>query len=323
MLPGRLGLETARVPHADRHGLVFLDRGALYVVDGCLRFDSAGGGMVDRGEYVIPHQSMSMLLLGPGSTVSHDALRLLTRHGTGLVAVGEDGVRQYTGVPFLPDTSSLARRQAQLWADARHGRMLVARRMYARRLGIIMPHRDIATLRGIEGARARAMYANLAEKHGVQWKGRAYDRQDPLAADDINQAINHAASAVEGAASIAVTATATIPQLGFIHEDSGQSFVLDVADLYRDSVTLACAFRAIAVQRERPGQPLERTVRKLVGATLRKQAVIPAMIDVIKDLFAKETSREIRDWRRSLPHDSSDTERTTGGEDAADDGDHA
>jgi hypothetical protein len=39
------------------------------------------------------------------------------------------------------------------------------------------------------------------------------------------------ASAVEGAACIAVAATATIPQLGFIHEDSGQSFVLDVADL--------------------------------------------------------------------------------------------
>jgi CRISPR-associated protein Cas1 len=316
-------LETARVPHADRHGLVFLDRGALYVVDGCLRFDAAGGGMIDRGKYVIPHQSMSMLLLGPGSTVSHDALRLLTRHGTGLVAIGEDGVRQYTGVPFLPDTSSLARRQAQLWADARHGRMLVARRMYARRLGIIMPHRDIATLRGIEGARARAMYAKLAEKHGVEWKGRVYDRQDPQAADDINQAINHAASAVEGAAAIAVTATSTIPQLGFIHEDSGQSFVLDVADLYRDSVTLPCAFRSIAAQRERPGQPFERIVRKLVGTTLRKQAVIPAMIDVIKDLFAEETSREKRDRREPLPAESSASESTREGEDAADDRGHA
>ena len=37
-----------------------------------------------------------MILLGPGSTVSHDALRLLARHGTVLAAVGEDGVRFYT-----------------------------------------------------------------------------------------------------------------------------------------------------------------------------------------------------------------------------------
>ena len=29
MLRGRLGLETARIPHADRHGLLWLSRGAL------------------------------------------------------------------------------------------------------------------------------------------------------------------------------------------------------------------------------------------------------------------------------------------------------
>ena len=36
MLTGRLGLETARLPHSDRHGLVALDRGNLTVEDGCL-----------------------------------------------------------------------------------------------------------------------------------------------------------------------------------------------------------------------------------------------------------------------------------------------
>ena len=36
MLRGRLGLETARIPHADRHGLLWLSRGALTVRDGTL-----------------------------------------------------------------------------------------------------------------------------------------------------------------------------------------------------------------------------------------------------------------------------------------------
>ena len=44
MLKGRLGLETARIPHADRHGLLWLERGTLSVEDGCLRFVCAGGG---------------------------------------------------------------------------------------------------------------------------------------------------------------------------------------------------------------------------------------------------------------------------------------
>lgn len=38
MLKGRLGLEKARIPHADRHGLLWLSRGELCVIDGCLHF---------------------------------------------------------------------------------------------------------------------------------------------------------------------------------------------------------------------------------------------------------------------------------------------
>lgn len=304
MLLGRLGLETARLPHADRHGLLLLDRGGLTVEDGCLRFASAGGGAVARGDYTIPHQSISLILLGPGSTVSHDALRLLARHGVGMAAVGDDGVRLYTAPPLMPDVSSLARRQVELWADANRGRLDVARRMYAWRLGEVLPHRDIAVLRGIEGARVKTLYATLADRYGIRWQGRRYDRGDPLAADPPNQAINHAASAVEGAAAIAVTATAAIPQLGFIHEDSGQSFVLDIADLFRDTVTVPCAFKAAAALKKAPHETIERLTRRLTGETLRRETVIAAMIDRIKALFADDdTDSGVRRARKPTAGD--------------------
>jgi len=78
MLRGRLGLETARVPHADRHGLLWLSRGALTVRDGTLRFERKEPQDHDSGlspgDYGIPFQAISLILLGPGSTVSHDAL---------------------------------------------------------------------------------------------------------------------------------------------------------------------------------------------------------------------------------------------------------
>ncbi len=285
MLLGRLGLETARLPHSDRHGLIYLDRGRLTVEDGCLRFSCAGGGGTPAGEYAIPHQSTSLVLLGPGSTVSHDALRLLARHGAGLAAVGEDGVRFYTAPPLLPDFSNLARRQVKLWADEKNGRLDVARRMYALRLGEILPHRNITVLRGIEGARVKALYALTAQRFGVKWHGRHYDRNQPEATDLPNQAINHAASAVEAAAAVAVAATATLPQLGFIHEDSGQSFVLDIADLFRDSVTVPSAFKAVAIASKRPADPFERLVRRVAGETLKREGVISGMIDHIKTLF--------------------------------------
>jgi CRISPR/Cas system-associated endonuclease Cas1 len=99
MLIGRLGLETARLPHSDRHGLVYLDRGRLTVEDGALRFRASGSPSLECGDYTLPHQSVSIVLLGPGSMVSHDALRLLARH-VALAAVGEDGVRLYTAPPL-------------------------------------------------------------------------------------------------------------------------------------------------------------------------------------------------------------------------------
>ena len=284
VLPGRLGLETARIPHADRHGLLWLSRGHLSVEDGALRFRTAGGGDLEAGDYAIPFQMVSLLLLGPGSAVSHDALRLCARHGTCLMAVGEDGVRAYTAPPIGPDDSSVARRQARLWADEK-SRLGVARRLYAWRLGRVLPHRNLDVLRGIEGARMKTLYRTVAGQYGIDWKGRRYDRADPAAADLPNQAINHAATATEAAAAIAVTGVGALPPLGFIHEASGIAFVLDIADLYRGEVTLPVAFGAVRAHEREPTVSLERHVRRLAGAEFRRKKLIPTMIDRVKELF--------------------------------------
>ena len=297
MLKGRLGLEKARIPHADRHGLLWLSRGELCVVDGCLHF-LRGKDSFTPGIDQVPHQAVSMILLGPGSSVTHDALRLLARHGTLLAAVGEDGVRSYTAPPLLPDRSEIARRQAELWGNPRR-RISVARHMYALRLGEVLPHRDLETLRGIEGARVKNIYRLMAQKYDINWNGRHYDRANPDAADIPNQAINHAATAVQAAAAIAVQSVAAIPQLGFIHEDSGQSFVLDIADLYRDDLTLHIAFTA-AKRLKESDETVDRLVRREAATVFRKRQVIGAMIDSIKRILRMdEVSRGDGDDRDS------------------------
>lgn len=284
MLSGRLGLDKARVPHADRHGLIFLERGRLEVEDGCLRFICAGGGALAAGDYQLPHQSASIILLGPGSSVTHDALRILAAHGCALAAIGAGGVRFYTAPPLLPDSSALARRQVMLWAEPTE-RMAVARAMYALRFGEEVKARTIEMLRGMEGARLKRLYELTARQFGVPWQGRRYDRANPNATDIPNQAINHAASAVEAAAAIAVAATATIPQLGFVHEDSGQSFVLDVADLVRHHVTLPIAFGAARHVLKHRDDNLERVVRTKAAEMLGTKQVIATLIDHIKTLI--------------------------------------
>ena len=91
-LPGRLGLAASRIHHADRHGLLWLEYGRLFVEDGTLRFVAAQTETLDAGDYAIPYQTVYMLLLGPGTSLTHDVLRLASRHGMLIAAVGEGGL---------------------------------------------------------------------------------------------------------------------------------------------------------------------------------------------------------------------------------------
>ena len=284
LLVGRLGLAEARIPHSDRHGLIWLERGGLTVEDGTLRFRAAASDALEAGDYALPYQGVSMILLGPGSTVSHDALRLLARHGTLLAAVGEGGVKLYTAPPLGPGKSAVARAHARLWADEKV-RLDVARRMYAFRFGRILPHKDITVLRGIEGARMKETYRIVAEQYGISWQGRHYNRQNPNGADVPNQAINHAATFVETAAEIAVTAVGALAPLGFIHEDSSNAFTLDIADLYRAELTVPLAFSVAKRALADPELLLERALRKEAARQFRKEQVIARMIDRVKELL--------------------------------------
>lgn len=282
-IEGRLGLVNSRIPHVDRHGMLFLSRGSLSVNAGSLIFECAEYGDLEAGLYGIPYQQVSMICIGPGSSVTHDALRLMSAHGTSLVAIGDGGVKFYSAPPFGKASSEIARLHAQLWANEKT-RLDVARRMYGLRFGKILPHRDIAVLRGIEGAKVKEAYKMLGDKYGIDWERRKYDRANPDQADIPNQAINHAATFVESAAEIAVAATGALPPLGFIHEDSSNAFTLDIADLYRTAITIPIAFK-IASKAMKQSVSLEREIRYAMAAEFRSQKVISKMIDNIKTVL--------------------------------------
>lgn len=285
LFPGRLGLAESRIPQVDRHGLLWVTRGRLYVDEGTLRFRTPGSRDMDAGEYAIPYQTVSMILLGPGCTVTHDVLRLLSRHGTLLVAVGEGGAKMYTAPPMGQGRSDIARQHARLWADETR-RLEVARQMYRIRFGEVPTQRDIAALRGMEGGRLREAYKIAAQRYGVKWTGRHYDRGNPGHDDLPNQAINHAATFVEAAADLAVAAVGALPPLGFIHEESSNAFTLDVADLWRVAMVLPLAFSVVAkLQQGASTSPVEREVRYEAARWFKRQKVIPGMIDQIKELI--------------------------------------
>lgn len=296
MFKGRLGLETARIPQGDRHGVMWLGRGRLTVEDGCLLFTTVGQGELEAGSYQIPFQNLSCLLFGPGTTISHDAMRIMYRQGTGAVFTGEDGVRLYSSMPHGPHHAKMARRHATLWADPEQ-KNLIARRLFQRRFGDaeLPPQQDLDSLRGIEGKRARAVYKLLAVRHKIDWQGRNYDRQNPEQTDPLNQAINHSSTAYKAAAQVAIAISGALPELGFIHEDASISFALDIVDLYRDTHVLPTAFEAFKqAQAQAPSDQapdklkVERLTRQLSGKRIKADNLVAKMIDDIKELLCAD-----------------------------------
>jgi CRISP-associated protein Cas1 len=281
MLKGRLGLDDTRIPHKSRHGLVYVDYARLSIDAGCLVLTREEAGEITE----IPHQMISAILLGPGTSITHDAMRHLSTHGTAVVFVGTDGIRCYTAPPVYERDADLARKQATYWASE-PTRLLVARRMYQKRFGEVPRVSSMEMLRGFEAQRIKHSYGILASTYGIEWKGRRYDPSDPGKADVPNQSINHTVTALEACVTIAVQATATLGPLGFLHEASSKAWILDLCDLYRTTVTVPLAFTCAKRVQDGETSSLDSQCRRMVSRYVRENGFIDTVIDDIKEILA-------------------------------------
>jgi CRISPR-associated protein Cas1 len=156
--------------------------------------------------------------------------------------VGEAGVRLYAaGQPGGARADRLLL-QARLALDD-DARLRVVRKMYALRFNEEAPaRRSVDQLRGIEGARVRAIYKLLAQQHGVRWDGRHYDPSEWSSADVVNRCLSAATSALYGVTEAAILAAGYAPAIGFLHSGKPQSFVYDMADILKFETVVPEAF---------------------------------------------------------------------------------
>lgn len=136
----------------------------------------------------VPAAALSVLMLGPGARVTHQAMTVIGENGATVIWVGERGVRMYAFGKPLTHSSALLQKQAELVSNTRK-RLSVARMMYQMRF----PGEDVSgltmqQLRGREGARIRRVYRECSERTGVEWDKRTYDHDDFDAGSEINKA---------------------------------------------------------------------------------------------------------------------------------------
>lgn len=196
-----------------------------------------------NGKTPVPCASLSLLMLGPGTTVTHAAMRALAENGCLAVWTGEEGVRVYAQGGGETRSARRLILQAKLVSNDAT-RLEVVRRMYELRFSDpVDPALTLEQLRGREGIRVRQAYRAASKATGVPWTGRTFRRDDWAAADPVNRALSSANSCLYGVCHTAIVAIGCSPGLGFIHTGKMLSFVYDIADLYKAEITIPLAFR--------------------------------------------------------------------------------
>jgi len=265
------------IPIKDRISVLFVEKGHLDVLDGAFVLVDKTGVRTH-----IPVGGVACLMLEPGTRVSHAAAVLSSRVGCLLIWVGEAGVRLYSaGQPGGARAERLLY-QAKLALDD-DARLKIVRKMYEMRFKEKPPERrSIQQLRGIEGARVRKMYELLARQYRVPWNSRNYDHTEWGSGDVPNRCLSSATASLYGICEAAILAAGYAPAIGFIHTGKPQSFVYDIADIYKFETVVPVAFRIAA---RFTGQP-EREVRLACRDVFRQSKLLHRIIPGIEEILA-------------------------------------
>lgn len=263
-------------PAKDRWTPIYLERGRIEVDDSSIKWIGSDG-LITR----LPVATVSALILGPGTTVTHAAIKAAAQCNCPLFWLGEDGLRFYAFGITPNHDNSMARTHATAWASTK-SRNAIARKMFLQRFPEASVHGvNIKQLRGMEGKRVKQTYADLGAEFGVTWKGRDYKTSNWNLADGINRALSASNASLYSLTATVCCSMGFIPQLGFVHQAGTLPFVYDAADLYKHETSWPAAFEAISINPNDDGT----LVRKILKRRIEETRMLRRMPGDLKKLF--------------------------------------
>ena len=228
--------------------------------------------------YSLPIANYLVLLLGPGTSITQQAIKLASQSGTTLIWT-QSNITKTLAVcngTSLNSSSKAIELQAKAFSNKKE-HLLIARKMYQLRF----PNENftglsLAKMRGKEGFRMKQIYQINSKKYGVPWYGRDYDPQHFERSDLINQNLTIANQILYGICTAVILALGFSPALGFIHVGLQNSFVYDLADLYKASLTIPAAFESTKTQTD---------IKKLLSKKLYDQQLLKQITTDLLNLF--------------------------------------
>ncbi len=249
------GPSQAPSPVRGRMAFLYSERARLDVVDGAVAQVVADEDGDQATETALPLAHVGVLLLGPGTCITHAAVRQCAEQECLIQWVGEHGVRLYSAGR---DRHVRLEDQARVVLDAGL-RLAAARRLYRRMTGLEPPARaTLEMLRGWEGQWVAKRYREIAERYGVTWTGRKAGSGRPL-----DTALDTATSTLYGITESVVVALGLSPALRVVHHGDARSFVFDVADTEKFRTVVPLAFEVITGKAEKVSQETRRRCRDL------------------------------------------------------------
>lgn len=273
-ISGAKKTELSELPRiSDRVSFIYVEHAKISRIDSAITVSDY------RGVVNIPVSMIGVLLLGPGTEISHRAMEILGDVGTSVIWVGERGVRHYAHGRSLAHSTRFLERQAKLVSNKR-SRLAVARKMYAMRFeDEDVSNLTMQQLRGREGSRIRKVYRNCSKKFNVKWEKRDYKVDDFEDSDAVNQALSALNVSLYGVCHSVIVALGMSPGLGFVHTGHDKSFVYDIADLYKAEITIPLAFELASKYKEGDD------IGKLARLSLRDRMVDGKLMQkIVEDL---------------------------------------
>ena len=221
----------------DRYPFLYLERGRIEIDDSSVKW-------IDSQAFTVrlPIATISTILLGPGTSVTHEAIKVMSSANTTVCWVGEDSLLFYA-IGQSPTSDTRLMRHQMTLAFSHGKRTEVARRMFSERFpDVDISGATIHDLMGKEGLRVKALYESKAKEYGVGWKGRRYVPGKFEMSDLTNKILTAANTALYALVLSAVVSLGYSPHVGFVHTGSPLPFVYDIADLYKADLCIDFAF---------------------------------------------------------------------------------
>ena len=221
----------------DRYPFLYLEHGRLEVDDSSVKWIDSEANVVR-----IPSTLVLTILLGPGTSITHEAVKVLASSNCTVCWVGSDSYLFYAVGQSPTSNTRNMRAQIELATDPKK-RLEVARRMFLYRFPkSVVEDKTLPELMAMEGKRVKETYVTLAKMYGVGWKGRSYTVGNFELSDTTNKIITAANAALYAILTSVVYSMGFSPHVGFIHSGSPLPFIYDLSDLYKEKLCYDLAF---------------------------------------------------------------------------------